>query len=151
MPLSPEVRRARRAYNNPPGTPEKGKCENCGVEFTKAPHRSDQRFCSDKCRKEWHRHGTAFPQVLAKVRTAVADELDRRTAVVAAVAQQAESLRERIMRLEAEFNGLKMQYDRLLKRVENAKRSPEAGQMRKLKNDTPVKRAIIRTPARRSL
>lgn len=61
MPLSPKVRRERRAYQKThtpqPAKPRK-RCDNCGTLFVKK--RTDQRFHTKACCDEFHKYGAAY-------------------------------------------------------------------------------------------
>jgi hypothetical protein len=61
MPLSPKLRRERRAAVkkfSPPQVFPKKRCKNCPKMFPKT--RANREFCSPACKKEFHRHGSAF-------------------------------------------------------------------------------------------
>lgn len=128
MPLSAEVRRERRAFNNPLPPPEKAVCENCGRTYTKAPRREDQRFCSDACRKAWHRLGTAYPKVQHELTKMVQAEFDTRATYLGSVFDQMKIAWEQLNQLRAEHATLAKsvarlqgQYDRLLSKARKAK------------------------------
>lgn len=61
MPLQARVRRERRAvikkFSPPQQFPRK-RCKNCPKMFPKT--RPNREFCSPACKKEFHRHGSAF-------------------------------------------------------------------------------------------
>lgn len=55
-----------RAQERTPGEIGRRKrCENCPALFVK--HQPHQRFCSDNCRKEFHKYGGAFAKVRAEM------------------------------------------------------------------------------------
>ena len=61
MPLSPTVRRERRAKAKrleDPKIKRRKRCANCGELFE--PTKPHKRFCKEACRKEFHHHGSAF-------------------------------------------------------------------------------------------
>lgn len=61
MPLSPRVRRERRALaakDRPPKKYPRKRCANDGTLFFKT--RKNKRFCCPECKDEYHRFGSAF-------------------------------------------------------------------------------------------
>lgn len=54
------------------------RCETCGDLYK--PFRPEQRFCSDKCRADFHHHGGAY----AKLKPLLLKELTRRAADIEA-------------------------------------------------------------------
>jgi hypothetical protein len=48
------------------GRPKRKRCFNCGALFDLT--KDWRRFCSDNCRKDWHKHGSAHQSVLRAVR-----------------------------------------------------------------------------------
>lgn len=54
------------------------RCETCGDLYK--PYRPDQRFCSVKCRTDFHHHGGAY----AKLKPLLLKELRQRTAEIEA-------------------------------------------------------------------
>lgn len=83
MPLPPDVRRRRRAKEI---APVYRFCKNCPTKFLKNPNREDHWFCSDPCRKQWHKNGgSAYRQILERVEQVIADKLP--AAIAAALTQ----------------------------------------------------------------
>lgn len=61
MPLAPRIRRDRRAALkkfSPAKQFERKRCKNCPKMFPKT--RPNREFCTPACKKEFHRHGSAF-------------------------------------------------------------------------------------------
>jgi hypothetical protein len=110
MPTKPETRRELYAKNviakRAPQPTQRRHCTNCDALFDKNPRRDDHQFCSPKCRKDFHRNGTAMGPVLKRIEAIVHAQIDTRTADVAkllescqAIALSLDSLRKRIERL----------------------------------------------------
>lgn len=82
MPLSPEARRAKYAAEHPPQEPAApivAQCKKCGKDFKRNPRQKTHEFCGDRCRIAWHRDGgTAFPQLLERVKVEVDRALTER-------------------------------------------------------------------------
>ena len=55
------------------------RCETCGTLYK--PFRPDQRFCTSKCRLDFHHHGGAYAKLkplVLKLHQASADELRKK-------------------------------------------------------------------------
>lgn len=53
--------------------PKKKRCENCFALFERKKHApSTKRFCSDRCRKEFHHHGSAFGPLRVRLEKMIA-------------------------------------------------------------------------------
>ena len=54
-------------YLSMPFTPETGRCRNCTKKFPRT--QAHQKFCSDKCRSNFHRYGkTPLDQLVQRLR-----------------------------------------------------------------------------------
>lgn len=76
----------------PPKHYRRMRCDNC---FAPTPKRTgNKRFCSDQCRKEFHRHGSAFGPLRVKLEKIIAQATRELRA-------ELEAAKLRIARLEA--------------------------------------------------
>lgn len=80
----------------PTGKPGRKHCDNCFRLFLKNPRRPDKRFCSDRCRMDFHHHGGA----IGKLQPVLERRIDRTMlsirAELAALKAQLNQVQERI-------------------------------------------------------
>lgn len=89
-----------------PITPEQkppvAKCKNCGESFKVNPKRKansknqTHEFCKAACRKQFHRYGTSFEQVMRRVDELIDKRLMERAGALSALSQQVEALENKI-------------------------------------------------------
>lgn len=79
-------------------------CRNCPVNFHPRPKGgSPQQFCSDTCRKEFHRNGAAFGKLRDKLAGYIEREVRKQVAV---------PLQEQIDELKSQMHELKFNISR---------------------------------------
>jgi len=95
MPVSPKIRRERRAYNTPAKIFPKKRCANCPKFFSQTvPHK---KFCSKICKREFETYGAAW----APLREKVAKEIAKQTREMrAALEAKLAELNFRLLNLE---------------------------------------------------
>jgi AraC-like DNA-binding protein len=81
-------------------------CKNCGANYKLNPKRKatapnqTHTFCSAACRKQYHRYGTSFEQVMRRVDELIDKKLIERSGALSALAQQLEAIKRQLSTLD---------------------------------------------------